>query len=52
VIEPFATGKGLRWEFHIDETPKDLWMIDGFVPPPSGSDAEKLWARENRPIPY
>jgi phenylpyruvate tautomerase PptA (4-oxalocrotonate tautomerase family) len=52
VIQPFAAGKGLHWEFYIDETPRDLWMIDGFVPPPSGSDAEKLWARENRPIPY
>ena len=52
VIQPFAAGKGLHWEFHIDETPRDLWMIDGFVPPPSGSDAEKLWAKENRAIPY
>ena len=52
VIQPFATSKGLRWEFHIDETPRDLWMINGLVPPPSGSDAEKLWAKENRAIPY
>jgi phenylpyruvate tautomerase PptA (4-oxalocrotonate tautomerase family) len=52
VIAPFAAGKGLRWEFHIDETPRDLWMISGSVPPPSGSDTEKLWARENRPVPY
>jgi phenylpyruvate tautomerase PptA (4-oxalocrotonate tautomerase family) len=52
VIQSFATSKGLRWEFHADETPRDLWMIDGLVPPPTGSDAEKLWAKENRPIPY
>ena len=52
VIQAFAAGKGLRWEFHADETPRDLWMIDGLVPPPTGSDAEKLWARENRAIPY
>lgn len=52
VIQPFAAGKGLGWEFHIDETPNDLWMIDGFVPPPRGSAAEKTWATENRPIPY
>ena len=52
LIEPFAAGKGLRWEFHIDETPRDLWMINGLVPPPSSSDAEKQWARENRAIPY
>ena len=52
VIQPFAAGKGLHWDFHIDETPGDLWMIDGLVPPPPGSDAEKLWAKENRAIPY
>lgn len=52
VIQPFAAGKGLRWEFHVDETPRELWMIDGLVPPPTGSDAEKLWVKENRPIPY
>jgi phenylpyruvate tautomerase PptA (4-oxalocrotonate tautomerase family) len=52
VIAPFAADKGLRWEFHIDETPRDLWMINGYLPPPSGSDAEKLWAQENRVLPY
>jgi len=51
VIQPFAAGKGLRWEFHVDETPRDLWMINGLVPPPAGSDAEKRWVRENRAIP-
>jgi phenylpyruvate tautomerase PptA (4-oxalocrotonate tautomerase family) len=52
VIQPFAAEKGLRWEFHVDETPSDLWMINGLVPPPHGSDAEQLWARENLAIPY
>jgi phenylpyruvate tautomerase PptA (4-oxalocrotonate tautomerase family) len=52
LIQPFAAGKGLRWEFHIDETRSDLWVINGFAPPPGGSDAEKLWAKENRAIPY
>jgi phenylpyruvate tautomerase PptA (4-oxalocrotonate tautomerase family) len=52
VIQPFAADKGLRWEFHIDETPRELWLIDGLVPPPAGSDAEKRWAKENRPTPY
>ncbi|MGV0625127.1 tautomerase family protein [Mycolicibacter minnesotensis] len=38
---------GLHWEFHVDETSEELWMINGLVPPPGGSDAEKRWAREN-----
>jgi hypothetical protein len=52
VIQPFAAGKGLRGEFHVDETPRDLWMIDGLLPPPTGSEAGQLWAKENRAIPY
>ncbi|MBV1854371.1 tautomerase family protein [Catellatospora tritici] len=43
---------GLHWEFHVDETSEDLWMINGIVPPPGGSDAEKLWADNNTTSPY
>jgi len=43
---------GLHWEFHIDETSDDLWMINGITPPPAGSDAEKLWAETNSASPY
>ncbi|RZT85683.1 phenylpyruvate tautomerase PptA (4-oxalocrotonate tautomerase family) [Pseudonocardia sediminis] len=52
VIAPFTVDRGLHTEFHVDETPQDLWMIDGLWPPPGGSDAEKLWVEQNRPIPY
>ncbi|MFH8796136.1 tautomerase family protein [Streptomyces sp. NPDC017941] len=38
---------GLHWEFHVDETSDELWMINGIVPPPAGSDTEKLWAESN-----
>lgn len=38
---------GLHWEFHVDETSEDLWMINGLVPPPGGSDAETRWVKEN-----
>ncbi|MFD1545199.1 tautomerase family protein [Nonomuraea guangzhouensis] len=44
--------RGLHCEFHVDETPRDLWMIDGLCPPPTGSEAEQLWAQHNRPVPY
>jgi phenylpyruvate tautomerase PptA (4-oxalocrotonate tautomerase family) len=43
---------GLHWEFHADETSEDLWMINGIVPPPGGSDAEKNWAKQNSASPY
>jgi len=38
---------GVHSEFHIDETSEELWMINGLIPPPGGSDAEKRWAKEN-----
>ena len=51
-IAPFIKDRGRDWEIHIDETPLDLWRTQGLVPPPAFSDMEKLWAKENRPIPY
>jgi hypothetical protein len=51
-IAPFVRDRGYDWEFHIDETPADLWSIQGELPPPFGSEAEKRWAEENKPSPY
>jgi phenylpyruvate tautomerase PptA (4-oxalocrotonate tautomerase family) len=31
-IDPFVRDRGLDWEIHIDETPRDLWMIQGMRP--------------------
>ncbi|MEV0710353.1 tautomerase family protein [Nocardia aurea] len=42
----------LHWEFHVDETSADLWMINGIAPPPGGSDAEKTWAEQNSTSAY
>lgn len=51
VLRPFTEGRGLAWEIHVDETPVDLWTIDGQVPPRGRSEQERLWAAENRPVP-
>ena len=51
-IAPFVKDRGYDWEFHIDETPFDLWSIQGLRPPSANSDAEKKWVLENRPTPY
>jgi phenylpyruvate tautomerase PptA (4-oxalocrotonate tautomerase family) len=48
-IHPHVRDRGLDWEFHIDETPVDLWTIQGMRPPDTGSAEEQRWARENRP---
>ncbi|MBF6275477.1 4-oxalocrotonate tautomerase [Nocardia sp. 852002-20019_SCH5090214] len=52
IMEPYTGARGLHWEFHTYESPRDLWMIDGLFPPDAGSEAEKAWARANEPIPY
>ena len=51
-LAPMMRDRGLLWEFHVDETPRAYWSIEGFRPPPSGSAAEKRWERENRPSAY
>lgn len=48
ILSPYLEGReNLHWEFHVDETSEDLWMINGLIPPPMGSDAEKRWVAEN-----
>ncbi|WP_063065236.1 tautomerase family protein [Nocardia violaceofusca] len=52
IMEPYTGARGLHWEFHTYESPRDLWMIDGLFPPDAGSEAEQAWVRANEPIPY
>ncbi len=48
ILDPFMEKhEELHWEFHAEETSEDLWMINGLVPPPGGSAAEKDWANAN-----
>lgn len=51
VIAPFIKDRGLDWEIHIDETPFDLWSINGFYPPRQGTPDEERWITENRASP-
>lgn len=52
LIAPFVEQSGVHWEFHVDETSDELWMVNGLVPPAGGSDAEKAWAAANAATPY
>jgi phenylpyruvate tautomerase PptA (4-oxalocrotonate tautomerase family) len=52
VLAPFIRDKEYDWEFHIDETPFELWSIQGMRPPPPNSEHEKKWKQENKPTPY
>jgi len=51
-ICPLFESKGYRWEYHISETPRELWKVQSIVPPPHLSVAERTWARENRASQY
>ncbi|GAB6919834.1 tautomerase family protein [Rhodococcus erythropolis] len=51
-LAPHVKDRGFRWEFHVDETPIELWRVNGLKPPPAESEAEKLWALHNAPLPY
>lgn len=52
VIAPFVKDRGYDWEVSIDETPCDLWSLQGELAPPFESVAEKRWVKENRASPY
>ncbi|KAF8508100.1 putative oxalocrotonate tautomerase [Hysterangium stoloniferum] len=47
---PIFKPRGIDWEFHIEQHERGLWRINGFNPPPSRSEGEMIWARENRPV--
>ena len=40
------------WEISIDETPSDLWSLQGELAPPFKSVVEKRWVKENKASPY
>jgi phenylpyruvate tautomerase PptA (4-oxalocrotonate tautomerase family) len=52
LMTPYTHDRGLYLEFNINEVARDTWMIAGLFPPPIGSDIERTWAGENKPIPY
>jgi phenylpyruvate tautomerase PptA (4-oxalocrotonate tautomerase family) len=52
VIKPWVGDRGYDWEFTITEPPFDLWSLQGQVPPPFESHAEKRWIAENKASPY
>jgi phenylpyruvate tautomerase PptA (4-oxalocrotonate tautomerase family) len=48
ILAPICKKYGLDWEYHILETPRELWKINGLVPPPFGSSEEKEWFTTNK----
>jgi phenylpyruvate tautomerase PptA (4-oxalocrotonate tautomerase family) len=52
LLKPWVTDRGFDWEIAFDETPFDLWSVQGQLPPPFESIAETRWVEENKPSPY
>lgn len=52
VAPSLARHPDLQWEFHVDDTSEEMWMINGLIPPPAQSEAERSWAEENRAAAY
>ncbi|WP_338466242.1 tautomerase family protein [Novosphingobium sp. ZN18A2] len=48
LLEPWIESRGYDWEMHVDETPFDLWTIQGHFPPQEGTPDERRWMEENR----
>ena len=43
---------GYDWEYSVLETSRDLWKVNGLVPPMPGTDAEIQWRENNRAVPF
>lgn len=50
LLKPHIEDKGYDWEYHVDETERRLWKINGIAPPPFRSEDEKMWVMENRAV--
>jgi hypothetical protein len=51
-LKPFIADKGWDWEYSVEETRRDMWKVNGFVPPMPNSKAEKEWIETNVPEPF
>ncbi|TPX30177.1 hypothetical protein SmJEL517_g06199 [Synchytrium microbalum] len=51
-LKPYTQDRGYDWETHVTEVDRELWRENGLVPPLPGTEAEKVWVKENRAVPY
>jgi hypothetical protein len=51
-LKPHVADKGYDWEYSVEETRRDLWKIQGMVPPMPGSEAELEWVENNIPTEF
>ncbi|KAB8233365.1 hypothetical protein ETB97_005913 [Aspergillus alliaceus] len=52
IMKPHLLERGYDFEYHVDETERRLWKINGLIPPQHKSAEERIWVEEDRPVPY
>ncbi|KAH7086625.1 putative oxalocrotonate tautomerase [Paraphoma chrysanthemicola] len=51
-LKPHIADKGWDWEYSVEETRRDMWKVNGLIPPMPNSKTEKEWVETNIPKPY
>ncbi|KAJ5816306.1 oxalocrotonate tautomerase [Penicillium robsamsonii] len=51
-LKPFIADKGYDWEVNGEELEREFVHINGFRIPPTDSEDEKRWIRDNEPSPW
>lgn len=51
-LKPFIADEGYNWEVNGEELEREFVHVNGFRIPPTGSEDEKRWFRENEPSPW
>ncbi|CAI6338243.1 unnamed protein product [Periconia digitata] len=49
-LKPHIEDKGYDWEYSVLETSRDLWKVQGLVPPMPGTEEEGIWRKENKAV--
>lgn len=52
ILNPLLKSKDADWEYAILELDRNLWKINGLVPPLPNTEMEKKWVELNRPVEY
>ncbi|KAJ8061512.1 hypothetical protein OCU04_009326 [Sclerotinia nivalis] len=52
ILKTHILDKGYEVEYHLIESPREFCKMNGMYLPPNDSEAEAVWARENRTSPY
>ena len=51
-FHPFVRDRGLDWEIHVEWHGRETWRENGLRPPMPDTEAEKLWIKLDKPVPY